>query len=131
MPTGIPCSVFTASTCFMYVIIMCQCCDFSYQLNLDVFLNTTSMFICSSAGRINVKLEGLNDLKDAVSQATSFKDEAQVYLNNRSNFKEATRGVLGICSLQVLDCLSYSKPIYGFIMFCIFFGCYSIPRDSC
>lgn len=70
------------------------------------------MFICSSAGMINVKLEGLNALKDAISQATSWKDEAQVYLKNRQNSKEATQGVLDICSLQVLDCLSFSKLIY-------------------
>lgn len=78
------------------------------------------MFICSSAGMINVKLEGLNALKDAVSQATSWKDEAQVYLKNRQNSKEATKGVLDICSLQVIDCLSFAKLnslIYGFLYF--------------
>ena len=91
-------------------------------------MSKTNMFVCSSAGMINVKLEGLNALKDAVSQATSWKDEAQVYLKNRQNSKEATQGVLDICSLQVLDCLSFSKLIYWFIIFCIFFRHSSIPR---
>lgn len=56
---------------------------------------------CSSAENIKARLEGFSALKDLYAVASSWKEQAQVYINKKVKPKDASQDLLPLSTLQV------------------------------